>query len=34
LPAHAYDDEGEKRLQACAEAILVDRAGEAILERD
>jgi len=31
LPAHTYDDDGEKRLQACAEVTLVDRAAEAIL---
>jgi len=32
LPAHSYDDDGEKRLQPCAETTLVDRAAEAILE--
>jgi len=32
LPAHTYDDDGEKRLQPCAETTLVDRAAEAILE--
>jgi type VI secretion system protein ImpC len=31
LPAHVYDDGGEKRLQPCVEAALVDRAAEAIL---
>jgi type VI secretion system protein ImpC len=31
LPAHIYDQDGEKRLQPCAEAALVDRAAEAIL---
>jgi type VI secretion system protein ImpC len=32
LPAHTYDDDGEKCLQACAEVSLVDRAAEAILD--
>jgi type VI secretion system protein ImpC len=32
LPAHTYDDEGEKRLQACAETTLTDRAAQAILD--
>jgi len=31
LPAHIYDQDGERRLQPCAEAALVDRAAEAIL---
>jgi type VI secretion system protein ImpC len=33
LPAHTFDDDGEKRLQACAEANLSERAGQALLER-
>ena len=32
LPAHTFDDDGEKRLQPCAEANLVERAGRAILD--
>jgi len=32
LPAYVYEEDGEKRLQPCAEAPLGDRAGEAILE--
>ncbi|HJY77124.1 MAG TPA: type VI secretion system contractile sheath large subunit [Burkholderiales bacterium] len=32
LPAHTYDEGGEKRMQPCAEAALVDRAAEAILD--
>ena len=31
LPAHVYDEAGERCLQPCAEAALVDRAAEAIL---
>jgi predicted component of type VI protein secretion system len=31
LPAHVYDDAGEKRLQPCAEAALGERAAEALL---
>ena len=31
LPAHVYDEAGERRLQPCAETALVDRAAEAIL---
>jgi type VI secretion system protein ImpC len=31
LPAHVYDDAGEKRLQPCAEAALGERATEALL---
>ena len=33
LPAHAYVEDGEKRLQACAESHLSERAGQALLER-
>jgi type VI secretion system protein ImpC len=33
LPAHVYEHDGEKRLQACAEAYLSERAGEAMLAR-
>lgn len=32
LPAHTYEDDGEKRMQPCAEAPLGERAGEALLE--
>jgi len=32
LPAHVFEDDGEKLLQPCAEAALNDRAGEAMLE--
>jgi type VI secretion system protein ImpC len=32
LPAHTYEEEGEKRLQPCAEIALTDRTGEAVLE--
>jgi type VI secretion system protein ImpC len=32
LPAHTYDDEGEKRLQPCAEVALSERAAQAVLE--
>lgn len=32
LPAHTYDGDGEKCLQACAEVNLIDRAAEAILD--
>lgn len=32
LPAHSYDDDGEKRLQPCAEVALADRAAQAILD--
>ena len=31
LPAHVYDDAGEKRLQPCAETALGERAAEALL---
>ncbi len=33
LPAHTYEEDGEKHLQACAEALLSERAGQAVLER-
>jgi type VI secretion system protein ImpC len=33
LPAHVYREEGETRLQACAEVYLSERAATAILER-
>ncbi len=33
LPAHAYTEDGEKRLQPCAEANINERAGQALLER-
>jgi len=33
LPAHVYEQGGEKRLQACAEAPLTERAATAILDR-
>ena len=33
LPAHVYERDGEKRLQACAEAYLSERAGEVMLAR-
>lgn len=33
LPAHTFDADGEKHLQACAEAHLTERAGQALLER-
>ncbi len=32
LPAHTYEEEGEKRLQPCAEIVLTEGAGEAVLE--
>jgi type VI secretion system protein ImpC len=32
LPAHVFQDDGERTLQPCAEAALNDRAGEAMLE--
>jgi len=32
LPAHVFEDDGEKRLQPCAEAAVTDRAGAAMLE--
>ena len=33
LPAHAYVEDGEKRMQACAESHLSERAGQALLQR-
>jgi predicted component of type VI protein secretion system len=33
LPAHIYEYDGEKQLQACAESYLGERAGEAMLAR-
>jgi type VI secretion system protein ImpC len=33
LPAHVYEQEGEKRLQACAEVPLTERAATVILDR-
>jgi type VI secretion system protein ImpC len=33
LPAHIVERDGERRLQACAEAYLSERAGQAILSR-
>src|SRR5688500_2198779 len=33
LPAHTYAEDGETRLQPCAEANINDRAGQALLER-
>jgi type VI secretion system protein ImpC len=33
LPAHVYEQGGEKRLQACAEVLLTERAATAILDR-
>jgi type VI secretion system ImpC/EvpB family protein len=33
LPAHIVERDGEKRMQACAELYLSERAGEAMLER-
>jgi type VI secretion system protein ImpC len=33
LPAHIVESDGEKRMHACAELFLNERAGEAILER-
>jgi type VI secretion system protein ImpC len=32
LPAFTFDDDGEKRLQPCAEVALIERAGQAILD--
>ncbi|MEJ1356160.1 MAG: type VI secretion system contractile sheath large subunit, partial [Candidatus Sedimenticola sp. (ex Thyasira tokunagai)] len=31
LPAYTYDDDGERRLMPCAETLLSERTGEAIL---
>jgi type VI secretion system protein ImpC len=33
LPAHVYEQEGETRLQPCAEALLTERAAEVMLAR-
>jgi type VI secretion system protein ImpC len=33
LPAHAYEEDGEQRMQACAETYLSERAGQALIER-
>jgi type VI secretion system protein ImpC len=33
LPAHVFDQDGERHLQPCAEVLLSERAGEAILSR-
>ena len=33
LPAHTFDQDGEKRMQACAETYLSERAGQALIER-
>jgi type VI secretion system ImpC/EvpB family protein/type VI secretion system ImpB/VipA family protein len=33
LPAHTFDEDGEKRMQACAETYLSERAGQALIER-
>jgi type VI secretion system protein ImpC len=33
LPAHTYEEDGEKRLQPCAETLLTENAGQALLER-
>ena len=33
LPAHTYDQDGEKHLQPCAEALLSERAGQTLLDR-
>jgi type VI secretion system protein ImpC len=33
LPAHTYEEDGEKHLQACAETLLTENAGQALLER-
>jgi type VI secretion system protein ImpC len=32
LPAHVYEEDGEKRLQPCAETLLSDRAAQALLD--
>lgn len=32
MPAHVFEENGEKRLQACAEVTLVDRAAQAMLD--
>jgi type VI secretion system protein ImpC len=33
MPAHAFDQDGEPQLQACAEVYLTERAGQAMLNR-
>ena len=33
LPAHTFDEDGEKAMQACAETYLSERAGQALIER-
>lgn len=33
LPAHVFEQDGERHLQPCAEVLLTERAGEAILAR-
>ena len=33
LPAHVFREDGEKQLQACAEAYLTERAAAVILDR-
>jgi type VI secretion system protein ImpC len=33
LPAHTFEEDGEKHLQACAETYLSERAGQAVLDR-
>lgn len=33
LPAHSYEEQGEKHMQACAEAFLSDAAAEAVLRQ-
>jgi len=33
LPAHVFEQDGERHLQPCAEVLLTERAGEAILRR-
>jgi type VI secretion system ImpC/EvpB family protein len=33
LPAHSYVEDGEKKMQACAESFVSERAGQALIER-
>ncbi|HEV7803133.1 MAG TPA: type VI secretion system contractile sheath large subunit, partial [Burkholderiales bacterium] len=33
LPAHTFEADGEKHLQPCAEVLIIERAGQALLER-
>ncbi len=33
LPAHVFERDGERHLQPCAEVLLTERAGEAIMSR-